>query len=220
MNGPKVEVAALEKSDQMLEHLEHPQVLADLFEMGSDNLRGVPQSEEPGNQQERLVDIGWVIGFVDGEGCFSIGLVQQPDRGKRKGYRTGYQLSHDFRVTQGAKSIETLHALRKFFGVGAIYPNRRKDNHREDMYAYSVHRRDDIRTSIVPFFRSHPLRTAKQLDFQKFVQCLEIIERGEHLTREGLARVLEIAQTMNRQVPRDDVIRILRGHTSDIPRLE
>ncbi len=31
MNGPKVESAALEKSDQMLEYLEHPQVLADLY---------------------------------------------------------------------------------------------------------------------------------------------------------------------------------------------
>ena len=25
------------------------------------------------NQQERLMQLGWVIGFVDGEGCFSIG---------------------------------------------------------------------------------------------------------------------------------------------------
>jgi hypothetical protein len=27
------------------------------------------------NQQERL--IGWITGFVDGEGCFSIGFVKQ-----------------------------------------------------------------------------------------------------------------------------------------------
>src|SRR5438132_3717414 len=108
MNGPKVEDAALEKSDQMLEYLEHPQVLADLYQMGSDNLRGVPRSEEPGNQQERLVDPNWVIGFVDGEGCFSIGLVRQPDRANRKGYKTGYQVSHEFAVTQGAKSVSCL----------------------------------------------------------------------------------------------------------------
>ncbi len=88
--------------------------------MGSDNLRGVLHSEEPGNQQERLITIGWVIGFVDGEGCFSIGLTRQPDKGNRKGYRTGYQVSHDFRVTQGAKSIQSLQALKLFFGVGEI----------------------------------------------------------------------------------------------------
>ncbi len=41
------------------------------------------------NQQERLIKLGWVIGFVDGEGCFSIGFIRQPNRLKRKGYTTG-----------------------------------------------------------------------------------------------------------------------------------
>ena len=37
------------------------------------------------NQQESLIELrGWVIGFVDGEGCFSIGFVRQPDRTERK----------------------------------------------------------------------------------------------------------------------------------------
>ena len=57
------------------------------------------------NQQERLVKIGWITGFVDGEGCFSIHVVRQPYRSNRKGYRTGFQVAHQFVVTQGAKSI-------------------------------------------------------------------------------------------------------------------
>ena len=36
------------------------------------------------NQQERLpIMIGWVVGFVDGEGCFSINFVRQSDRKKK-----------------------------------------------------------------------------------------------------------------------------------------
>src|SRR3989454_10881588 len=71
------------------------------------------------NQQERLIEFrGWVIGFVDGEGCFSIGLTRQPDRVGRRGYRTGYQVSHEFVVTQGARSVECLHDLCEFFGAG------------------------------------------------------------------------------------------------------
>jgi LAGLIDADG endonuclease len=54
------------------------------------------------NQQERLIQLGWVIGFVDGEGCFSIGFVRQPDRATRRGYKTGYQVSHEFAVTQAS----------------------------------------------------------------------------------------------------------------------
>ena len=61
------------------------------------------------NQQERLIKIGWITGFVDGEGCFSIGFIKQHDRqGKdrlRRGYKIGYQVTHEFAVTQGEKSL-------------------------------------------------------------------------------------------------------------------
>ena len=58
------------------------------------------------NQQERLIDLGWIIGFVDGEGCFSISFIRQKDQMKRKGYRTGFQVSHEFVVTQGEKNVK------------------------------------------------------------------------------------------------------------------
>jgi len=32
------------------------------------------------NQQERLIKIGWIVGFVDGEGCFSINFIKQNDK--------------------------------------------------------------------------------------------------------------------------------------------
>ena len=83
--------------------------------------------QSAGNQQERLISIGWVIGFVDGEGCFSLGVVRQPDRARRRGYTTGYQIFHEFAVTQGARSLGCLEKLRQFFGVGAIYLNTRYD---------------------------------------------------------------------------------------------
>jgi hypothetical protein len=140
------------------------------------------------NQQERLIEFrGWVIGFVDGEGCFSIGLVRQPSRPGRSGYKTGYQVSHDFVVAQSASSAACLDELREFFGVGGVYVNRRSDNHRESMHYYSVHRRQDLLERIIPFFREHPLRSAKRLDFEKFASCVELMARGHHLKREGLA---------------------------------
>ena len=87
--------------------------------MGSDNPVGAE------NQQERLIGLGWVIGFVDGEGCFSIGFARQPNRVSRRGYKTGYQVVHRFVVVQGAKSVSCLHDLRSFFGVGSVGINRR-----------------------------------------------------------------------------------------------
>jgi hypothetical protein len=169
-----------------------------------------------GNQQERLIQLGWVIGFVDGEGCFSIGFVRQPSRANRKGYKTGYQVAHEFAVTQGAKSVSCLHQLVDFFDVGGVVANRRYDNHREHLYRYVVRRRKDLIETIIPFFLAHPMHSSKQRDFEKFARCVEMIDIGVHRTRSGLADIAEIAQTMNRQKPREELIRILRDHTPEI----
>jgi hypothetical protein len=169
-----------------------------------------------GNQQERLIQLGWVIGFVDGEGCFSIGFVRQQDRAGRKGYKTGYQVAHEFAVTQGAKSVSCLEELVNFFGVGSVIANKRYDNHKEHLYRYVVRRRKDLIETIIPFFAAHPMHSSKQRDFEQFVRCVELIHAGVHRTHVGLADIAEIAETMNRQKPRQDLIRILRDHTPEI----
>jgi LAGLIDADG endonuclease len=168
------------------------------------------------NQQERLIEFsGWVIGFVDGEGCFSIGFVRQANRAGRNGYKTGYQVAHEFAVTQGAQSVSVLHDLREYFGVGQIIANRRYDNHREHLFRYVVRRREDLLGTIIPFFRQHPLRTSKRDNFDKFASVVEMIHAGRHLTTGGLIEIAEIAETMNRRKPRQELIRILRDHTPE-----
>ena len=169
------------------------------------------------NQQERLIEFrGWVVGFVDGEGCFSIGFVRQQRRADRSGYRTGYQVTHEFVVTQGERSLTCLHDLREFFGVGQVIINNRYDNHREHLHRYVVRRRADLLETVIPFFQRHPLRSSKREDFEKFVRCVELVAGGSHRASAGLIEIAEIAQTMNRRKPRHDLIRILRGHTPDI----
>ena len=169
------------------------------------------------NQQERLIEFrGWVVGFVDGEGCFSIGFVRQQRRTDRSGYKTGYQVTHEFVVTQGERSLACRHELREFFGVGQVIINNRYDNHREHLHRYVVRRRADLLETVIPFFQQHPLRSSKREDFEKFVRCVELVVGGSNRTPAGLIEIAEIAQTMNRRKPRHDLIRILRGHTPDI----
>lgn len=167
------------------------------------------------DQQERLINIGWIIGFADGEGCFSISFVRQPDREGRKGYRAGYQVAHRFVVTQGKRSLQCLYDIRDFFGVGEVYCNKRFDNHKEDMYMYYVQRRKELLNVIIPFFQRYPMRSAKQEDFLKFAHCVALINEGAHLSAEGMVGIARIVQTMNRQKSKEHLIRILRDYTSD-----
>jgi len=167
------------------------------------------------NQQERL--IGWILGFVDGEGCFSIHFVKQPSRKEpnriRRGYAIGYQIAHEFAVAQGARSLNSLKELKEFFGVGNIYINRRHDNHKEDLYRYSVVRRKDIINVIIPFFLANKLHTAKQQDFKLFVQCMELIGANQHLNPEVAIKIATITEQMNHKKSRAELIRILRDYT-------
>ena len=168
------------------------------------------------NQQERLAELrGWVIGFVDGEGCFSISFLRQRRANEYVG-GTGIQVFHEFVVTQGERSIDALYELKDYFGVGQVLVNRRYDDHREHLYRYVVRRREDLLLTGSPFFQQYPLRTAKRLDFAKFVQCVELVAGGRHRTREGLLEIVRIVETMNRRKPRPELVRILRDHTPDL----
>jgi len=199
----------------MLENPVYPAVLAGehSFEANEHPVSNNPTGAD--NQQERLILTGWVVGFVDGEGCFSIGFLNQPDKSNRKGYKTRIQVFHEFAVTQGARSLNALQTLRQFFGVGSIIVNRRTDNHKEPLYRYVVRKRDELLQVIIPFFRQHPLQTAKRDDFEKFAQCVEWMASDYHLTQDGLEVIAQLAATMNRRKDRSDRIRILRDHTPD-----
>jgi len=167
------------------------------------------------NQQERL--IGWILGFVDGEGCFSINFTKQPDRQEvkriRRGYKTGYQISHNFAVSQGERSLPALEKIKNFFGVGQIYVNRRHDNHKEDMYNYKVANRGDLLRVIIPFFEKNPLWTSKQKDFMIFAECVRLMQQDQHLILDGMIRIARLTQAMNHKKSRDKLIGILRDYT-------
>ena len=178
--------------------------------MGSDNpMAGGVQGATPENQQERLKDIGWVVGFVDGDGCFSAPIVKSPSM------TLGWQVQPAFAVVQGASSRQVLDDLVDFFECGGVYLNRRRDNHREDLLRYMVSARTDLVERIIPFFKEHQLRTAKRENFEKFATIIEQMEEGRHLTLDGLADIARIQETMNHRKP-STFLRILRDHTPTI----
>ena len=146
------------------------------------------------NQQERLRTVGWIVGFVDGEGCFSVTIQKATTA-------TGWQVFPEFVVTQGEKSLRALRDLKEFFECGKIFVNRRNDNHKEHLYRFCVRSITDLKNKIIPFFQENQLRTAKRSDFEKFARVLELIGERKHLNSEGIGEIAKIAQTMNRKKP-------------------
>src|SRR5665213_3495708 len=138
------------------------------------------------NQQGRL-DPWWIVGFVDGEGCFSISIF------KNVTSKLGFQVFPEFVVTQGAKSLAVLEKLQSFFECGKIYENRRADNHRENLHRYCVRSLSELQEKIIPFFEQYPLLTAKHQDFLVFCEVVKAMKNRTHLTEDGLLAIRELA---------------------------
>jgi len=155
--------------------------------MGSDNPVGADnQQERPGAEQ-------WVVGFVDGEGCFSISVVRNAV------CRLGWQVQHEFSVTQSALSRDVLEYLIEVFGCGYIIEQRRPRDHRQQLLRFSVKRRSDLIDRVVPYFEVNPLRTAKRADFEQFTHVLQMMQAGEHMSEAGLRIIASITESMNRR---------------------
>ncbi len=160
--------------------------------------RGIASDKAIGadNQQERLRMASWIVGFTDGEGCFTVSVIRNATT------RFGKQIFPEFVITQGAKSLAALRKIEKFFGCGSIVCNKRYDNHHEPLYRYCVRSVDDLSRSIIPFFVAHHLQTAKKNDFVIFRRVVAIMKKKQHLTEKGFGRILLMAGLMNRKKQR------------------
>ena len=136
------------------------------------------------------LDAQWIVGFVDGEGCFHVGLNKNPDM------KVGYQVLPEFTVVQHERDVQVLHGLKAYFGCGVV-----RSNHGDRM-AYRVRNRKHLEERILPFFMKHSLKTKKRVDFQKFRRVCLMMGRGDHLTPEGLDEIRRIRDQMNRVKPR------------------
>ena len=74
------------------------------------------------------LDAQWIVGFVDGEGCFHVSVNAHP------GMSAGAQVLPEFTVVQHERDVQVLHALKAYFGCGVV-----RKNHGDRM-AYRVRR--------------------------------------------------------------------------------
>ena len=145
------------------------------------------------DQQERSRIAEWIVGFTDGEGCFSISIFRNSTS------KFGWQVFPEFVITQGKKSLPALELFQSFFECGKVFVNKRYDNHHEHIYRYCVRSVSDLKSKIIPFFKKHQLRTAKQDDFILFAEIVEMLIKKEHLAEKGLQKIAHKVERMNRK---------------------
>jgi len=115
--------------------------------------------------------------------------------------RFGWQVITEFRVSQNPQGLKILETFRERLQCGTI-----KRNHRLSLIDRTsvlvVRDQQDLFNQVVPFFERYPIQSNKRNQFEKFKKVLSIIQQRKHLTREGFAEIVEIANEMNTRAKR------------------
>jgi hypothetical protein len=172
------------------------------------------------NQQERLstteAQKWFLAGFIEGEGSLCVSIKAHSTS------RFGYLVDPEFFLYQHRSGIKMLELARQVFGSGRIYPKPGN----EVVLVYSIASRRTLKERVIPFFDKYMIFSAKRDVFFRFREIVNAMEeRKEHLTPQGLVRIVEKAYAMNpaskgkeRKRTLEEVVeRILRGHMPDTP---
>ena len=148
------------------------------------------------------LDPEWVSGFTDAEGCFSLYFTESKPRYSTTGklwagsYKTGWQIGHEFVITQSEDNLEILKRIQAFFGgAGGIYTSSKQSARR--VYHYKIKDRKSLMSVVIPHFLSHGLHTTKAKHFQVFSEVVKSMDKGEHLSHEGLRELALKAEKIN-----------------------
>ncbi len=126
----------------------------------------------------------YLAGFADGEGSFNVSFRPRSD------YKNQWKVSACFNVSQKDKVILALY--KRWLGCGTL--RDRKDG----VWYYEVNNFTAIKECVIPFFRKFGFLSAKKKrDFAKFQQIVQLIDSNEHLTKEGIQKILKIRKDMN-----------------------
>lgn len=111
---------------------------------------------------------------------------------KRAVYKTGWSISPVFTISLHSRDTALLKRIQSFFGVGKI--TIRKDR---SVY-FTVNTLKDLTNVIIPHFEKYPLLTKKQADYVLFKEIIGIMYNKQHLSIEGLQKVVNLKTAMNK----------------------
>lgn len=138
-----------------------------------------------------MLDPWYVVGLIDGEGCFCITVS------KHKTKKLGFDPRLMFEVEMIIEDKPLLDKLQKFFKCGNVYVLNYERYGWRPHAKFAVKSHKDISEKIVPFFKKFKLKAKKAKDFKYFCEALKVFDKKKHLTLKGIEQLREIQSKMN-----------------------
>jgi hypothetical protein len=128
----------------------------------------------------------FIAGYVSGEGSFYISAPKTPSG----------QLQCGFSLKVRKDDRELVEMVRHTLdNVGHIYLS--EAGHGTPV-TLMIRRLGELVNTVIPFFDLYPLRGKKRVNYELWKRAVLMMWNDEHLTRDGIAAILEIRAQMNR----------------------
>ena len=134
----------------------------------------------------------FITGLVDAEGSFIINIIKDNAR------TTKYNIQISFELSLNYKDKALLESLKYTLGVGNIFYNIN-----DNTYKYKVSSINELINVIIPHFKKYYLITQKKKDFELFTKIIEIMIKKEHLTAQGLQKIVNLKANLNLGISND-----------------
>lgn len=132
----------------------------------------------------------YVVGFVDGEGCFCVSVS------KHKTLKRRLEVRPEFEIEVRADDRAILERIQATIGCGTIYDLSYERYGWQPHAKYKVSNIRDLRETVVPFFQRYPLQAKKGQVFNAFAKIVTMVAEKEHLTYGGFQKILKLRYQM------------------------
>ena len=137
------------------------------------------------SQDSLQVNPWFLTGFTDAEGCFVVGIRRNTK------CKIGWEVRAWFSIHLHKNDRALLLRIRASLGGVGNMTNIGKDS-----IQYRVSSIKELAV-IIAHFDEYPLITQKRADFELFKLIVDIISRKEHLTTEGLRKIVNLRASIN-----------------------
>lgn len=155
----------------------------------SEKLKESFSTVEPVNRPKveltSIKTLNWIIGFIEAEGSFQV--ITQNVNSKTN-------ISLRLSITQHVRDEVLLNNIVTYLNCGRYYKSTTRN---EGQYLVTVF--SDIYEKIIPLLKEYPLLGIKKEDYLDFVEIAELIKSKDHLTEQGIQKIKEIQNNMNKR---------------------
>ena len=142
-------------------------------------------NNDPGKPNKKPKLDNFISGFVDAEGSFIVSVL------KNASLKCGYTVKPVFQISLHEKDKDLLYKIQDGLGgIGQVYDRG------INACMYAVFNIKEL-IKIVEYFDKYPLLTSKRADFELFKKVIEMISCKEHLTIEGIKKIIALKASLN-----------------------